>query len=212
MSDFTKKDDPKNSNCDASVPDMDHDKMKLLYELAKEVLNDEDARRASMDDKAAKFIPVLAILLASAGFFGKWLLDEKIIPPQRLLDWVALALVVFAFFAIIGAWVIVWRALKVQKYMALGIDRDVLDYFSKYDLASIYGAYTEFIFVPCLKKNREIGDKKVRRVICSHRLILFAAFLLASLLILMGIHVWMTSPNRPNWNAIREVLCYITVY
>ena len=59
------------------APEENIDRLKFLYEFTREEFDREDARWEDADKKAVNFTPVLALLLGIAGFFGKWLLDEK---------------------------------------------------------------------------------------------------------------------------------------
>lgn len=175
--------------------DLKEDRLKVLYELAKEVFKEEDNRRVNIDDKATRFIPILGILLGAAGFFGKWLLDQHLVPPHGKLDWLALACVVVVFLTIIVAWLHIVLALRIQEYTALSIDAEVIDYFWDNDLETIYTGYALHVLLPAFQNNKNLVNRKVRLVTRGHYAILIAACLLVVLLILVGAHAWLHSPG-----------------
>jgi len=86
---------------DNSVSCQDVEKIKFLFGFTKNELEKEDARWDSVDKKAIGLTPILGLLLGAAGFFGKWLLDEKMLPPYSALEWIAFVCVISAFISIL---------------------------------------------------------------------------------------------------------------
>lgn len=184
------------------------DSPKELYKLAQELLKEEDLRRASVDDKAAKLITLLAILLGGAGYFGKWILEKQLMPPQCKIDWLILVLVMLVFVVIIVSWFCVLLALRIKPYQTLKINDKIIDYFWFNDVTTIYVKYTKDTLLPIVQKNREINNGRIEQLILGHDGIFVAAFLMVFLLILIGFHEWFGADRKANYNVIIEMLSY----
>jgi hypothetical protein len=200
----TKK-ESEDSGIETSPDPQDLEKMKLLYEFAKEGFKEQDNRWNGIDDKAAKFIPVIGLMLGGAGFFGNWLMEKKLIPPQNTLDWLALACTLVVFMTILCSWVQILRVLKVRACKIISIEDDTVDYFCSKNLRTIYIGYANR-FLREAKINKNIVDVKLKGLIYAYYGIVVTAFLLVLLLFLVGGHNWLNSKQVTNWNALRQLL------
>jgi hypothetical protein len=179
---------------------------KLLYEFTKEELQREHDRWESADKKAAGFTPVLALLLGASGFFGNWLLQEKMLPPQSKLEWAALICVVLVFVAVLGSWVFVLAAQRVRSYSKGDLKgKDLVAFFTDRDLPTLYVG-NSYRFDEDTQINKVTIDQKYNCLTVAYYGMLASAFLLVFLLSLVGARNWLASSHTTNWEAVWNLL------
>jgi hypothetical protein len=167
----------------------------FLYEFTRKEVENEDARWEAADKKATNFTPILGLLLGAAGFFGNWVLQQKMVPPESVLDWLAVLFVVCAFISIFLAWLFVFNAFKVRRFGTSSLRGDgLVEFILKRDLSVTLTGYA-YRFARVAKKNKGIVDEKLSWLIRSYYAIFATVILLISLLLVVGIHAWL----NPIW-------------
>lgn len=132
------------------------EKYKELYTLAKEAFAEELARLARIDDKAAKYLSVITVILGIYGFFTKYAI-EKCIPLKGFFDLLLVGIIVLLLVSLVITWYNIFRVLKIDSYAKIPVD---LDFFRKNDLTSIYFSLAKGM-KENMQKNRKQGDNKV---------------------------------------------------
>src|SRR5208283_5521963 len=89
------------------------EKYKELYNLSKEVLNEELSRFTRIDDKAVKYLSVLTLVAGISGFFGKWIIDN-LIPPKTGTEWALVILAFLLFIMIFVSWSLIFNVLRLH--------------------------------------------------------------------------------------------------
>ena len=189
-----------------SIDPQELETRKLLYEFAKGEFDKQDARWESAEKKATNLMPVLGILLAAAGFFGNWILDEKMLPPQRTMDWLVLSCIVLAFISILSSWVCVLNVLRIRAFNISGLRGDsLIDFFLERDIPTLHTGLA-YRFARDASDNRDVVDRKIQWLIRGYYGILVTASLLVLLLLLVGVHSWQTSDQMANWGIFWTLL------
>ena len=87
------------------------DKYQELYNLAKEVYQEELKRSSEIDQKAAIYLTVLTFLIGAFAFFGNNILKTTL-PPTDFIDWTLLALSAILLILLLSAWFCIFGSIR----------------------------------------------------------------------------------------------------
>lgn len=160
------------------------EKYKVLYELSKEVLKEDDDRNKLIEDKAAKYFPGLVVMFGGFGFFAKWTLDI-LFPPRSLLDDILLLVIALITVLLLTASYLIFAVLNQRRFLTRPVDVEFFD--NNNELAAIYRSLSEENR-SALLANRCNTDKKSNLLSWAHRAILVAITLFTALLVLYFFH------------------------
>src|ERR1700719_514954 len=104
---------------------------KDLYELARDVLEEEGAREARLDEKASRILSALTIGIGVYAFYGQWILQH--VPPNGVLEMLALVFAVFGFFFLAMAWVRTFSVFKMSSHAKIPFNQRTLDQYQRFD-------------------------------------------------------------------------------
>jgi hypothetical protein len=169
------------------------EKYKELYNLSKEVLNEELSRFARIDDKAAKYLSILTLVAGVSGFFGKWLIDN-LIPPKTTTEWALVILGAFLFIMIFVSWFLIFNVLRIHTIVKMPLDAETIDFFDNNELIDIYYALAKGN-KDALAENRKITNQKSQRLYRGYVSIIISGIILALFLAIFVIHSW-NGPNK----------------
>ena len=150
------------------------DKYRELYILAKEAFAEEIARSSKLDEKAAKYLSVWALVFGACAYFAKYAID-KCIPIESPLGLLMLVLTALLLILLAATGWVLFSVVKVSVYAKIPLD---LDFFAQNTLIDIFWAMTRGIRMGMLL-NRKQGERKVRRLTQAYQLIGFDAILSA---------------------------------
>jgi hypothetical protein len=162
------------------------EKFKVIYELAKSQYDEEIDRFRKLDDKAAKFFSLLALMLGGFGFFGKWLLDT-IKYPGTCWEWGLLITGFLVALSLIASGVLTLLALQILELDKPSSDLETVKDLSTNPLKTLYIRLAKS-FVIALNANREKTSRKTHRLTWSYYTTITALILLVVLVALFAWH------------------------
>jgi hypothetical protein len=167
---------------------------KDLYEVAKDVLEEEGAREARLDEKASRMLSALTIVIGVYAFSGQWILQHM--PPNGVLEILMLVFAAFGFFFLAWAWVRTFSVFKMSSHAKIPFNQRTLDQYQRFDKEPFFFSMTKTI-QDSIDHNRKVGDKKAQALSDAYRLIspLTSACLLLLLLTIVA-HTWITAPEQ----------------
>lgn len=172
-------------------------KYKELYNLSKEILNEELSRFNRIDDKAAKYLSVLTLVAGVSGFFGKWLID-KLIPPKNNLEWALVIIGALLFIMVFISWFLIFNVLRLHTITKMPLTAETIDFFYANELVDIYYTLAKGN-KDALEENRKRTNIKSRRLHHGYISIIISGVLLVSFWSLFVVHSW-NEPKNPKNN------------
>ncbi|WP_273860354.1 hypothetical protein [Photobacterium sp. GSS17] len=165
-------------------PLMPEDSLAVLYQHARQALDDELKYQLHLDKKAAGLLGVhsaviagftVLVFLAAAVFF----------PPSDVLSWVATITVVFTYAALLSAWSFLFRTLRPRCDYGLDLPPTWLNEIKQYG----YEANAELALARCYEvwqQTRKGNAARMQLLNMAYHEIVFSAWLIAiSLLFLL---------------------------
>jgi hypothetical protein len=131
------------------------EKYKELFNLSKEILNEELNRYRSLEEKASKYISALTVLIGIYAFFVSQLFP-RLFPPQEILDWLLGAILFLLFISIITSWFFIFKILRVSYLSKTPL---TIEFFDEHRLVDIYYAIARTNH-KALIENRKTNDYK----------------------------------------------------
>ena len=162
---------------------------KDLYEVAKAVLAEETARNTRLDEKAARMISGLSVVIVIYGFYGQWLL--KHIPPTSLLEVLVLVFSGFTLLFLVLAWARAFNVFRISAYAKLPFGSGTFDLHRQLQKDQFLFSLSKTI-ERAIRENRQIGNRKVEALTDSFRMLFCTAFCLFVLVVLVVLHTWIT--------------------
>jgi uncharacterized membrane protein len=131
------------------------EKYKELFNLSKEVLNEELNRYRSLDEKASKYFSALTILLGIYAFFVSHLFP-RLFPPSDTTEWLLLLTLLLLFISIIISWFLIFKTLRIAYLSKTPLS---IKFFDDHKLVDIYYA-TAKTNQKALSQNRKTNNHK----------------------------------------------------
>lgn len=182
-------------NPPASLPVLTEN-YRELYQLAKEVLKEEQERHNRINEKATRYLSTLTVLIGVWAFFGKWILDSAL-PPKNKIEWIILSLVIISLVLFFVAW---WNALQVlrnRQLQKMPMTEETIKWFENNSLPNIYLGMTKGI-IAAKEINRQVGNGKLRSLSLALRLIMTNGLVILVLLITFGIYAREINAHKSN--------------
>lgn len=164
------------------------EKYKDLYLRSKEVLNEELNRFNRIDEKASRYIAVLTFLAGIYVYFFKKIFTD-FCHPSSFIEWEILASGIAAFVFIFFAWLSVFRVLQQHEILQTSFNSDVIKFYDNNRLIDIYYA-TAKENNSSIQTNREIIDKKFKKLDFAYQLIGIVMVLFLNLAIFYGQYIF----------------------
>jgi uncharacterized membrane protein (DUF485 family) len=171
------------------------EKYKELYQLSKEIFNEELNRFIRVDEKASKYLSVLTLIAGLTAFFGKWMI-ANLIPPKSPLEWSLIIMATVLFAAIFLSWVYIFNALRLHSLTKPPLNDETIKFFNDNEMIDIYYALTKGN-KDALIENRRTTDKKSKMLYRGYNAIIVCGLLLILFLSLFVIHSW-NNPEKMN--------------
>ncbi|AYY91205.1 MULTISPECIES: hypothetical protein [Acinetobacter] len=116
---------------------VDKDRYKALYEYQKAQFDDERTRYSKLEDKAAKYLTFLTIIISAY-----ILLVSKFINTSNNIYCLTYAIIIFfvilTFFSFCGAWFSIFKSLRLQEVKKMPSDGELIEFFESNELPSVY--------------------------------------------------------------------------
>lgn len=144
-------------------------KYRELYCLSKEVLGDEDKRVFEIENKASKYVPVVAIMLGGFSFLGRSVLETMC--TLGFVSFLLFTLLAAEFVLLILITYFLMKCLRNREYLSRPID---VEFFDHNDLPAIYRTLAEKN-AEASESNRKRNNDKVRHMRNAHNLIVAAS-------------------------------------
>jgi hypothetical protein len=164
------------------------EKYKELYDLSKEVLNEEHNRFTWIDDKAAKYLSALTLVAAVAGFFGKWLI-VSLIPPKTEIEWVLFIVGATLFIMMFVSWFLLLDVLRVQRNITMPLDDETISFFDDNELVNIYYNLARGN-KDALEENEKITNIKAKWLKYGYISMCLSVVLLGLFVVVFVLHSW----------------------
>jgi len=149
---------------------------KLMYDLAKNLYDEELALFYQLEDKANKYLNAISILFGLVLLSFKWIIDE-IMPPQNFTEIVILIFSVITIISFAIVWALSFRVIKLSRIPRLKFDDDFIQAFEKYENEKIYSFLTDR-FKQCYSETKEINKAKAKDLKASRDIAYTALFFL----------------------------------
>jgi len=163
---------------------------KEFYELSLKVLQHEDERFRSIDEKATRYFSVLTILLGLAGFLGQQIC-EKILPPATCLEYFLFIFAVFLACSLVVAWVFLFFVMMLRSLYAIPMNDEMIAFWKTNNLLDIYNAMAKKI-AEVVQKNIQTTERKIRWLRAGYYAMAVSLVFLVLFSILFVIHAWTT--------------------
>lgn len=170
------------------------EKYRELYNLSKEILNQEQDRFNGIEEKASKYLTVLTLLVGASGFFGKWIISD-LIPPRNKLEWALVGLGLMLVFSIIVSWFVVFNALRIRKIKTIPLD---IQFFDDNELLNIFYALARGN-KEALDENRKTTNRKSRMLDIGYYMMIVAMSFLIVFTSLFGFYSWSKPRNNESY-------------
>jgi len=131
------------------------EKYKELFNLSKEVLNEELNRFRSLDEKASKYLTALTVLLGMYAFFVSQLFP-CLFPPSDTIEWLLVLTLFLLFISIIVSWFLIFKTLRIAYLSKTPLS---IKFFDNHRLVDIYYA-TAKTNQKALSQNRKTNNHK----------------------------------------------------
>jgi hypothetical protein len=161
------------------------EKYKELYELSKEVFNEELNRSEFIDEKASKYLTALTFLVGAFAFFGREIFSS-FLPPDDNIEWLLVIIAAVLLVSLIAAWFKIFSVFKTHEYSKIPID---ITFFDNNRLVDIYHAMARGIRIELLN-NRATTDTKSRKLYHGYILLCIVVVCLVALLVLLALQTW----------------------
>lgn len=130
-------------------------KYEELYNLSKEVLNQENNRYRSLDQKASRYLTALTFIVGIYGFFVSRLLPQLLL-PNSFIDWLLVIILILLFFFIILSWFFLFAILRTSSLATTPLN---IKFFVDHKLVDIYYSLTKTNEIALLKNSKRNNRK-----------------------------------------------------
>lgn len=164
----------------------DRDRYKTLYEYQKNQYDLERASYARLEDKAAKYLTALTVVISAYTIIiGKFLSIQLKIDPLAYALLIFLVVFIFIFFCF--SWWSIFHTLKLSEVKKLNSSLEMIDFFLDNELETTYWdiaeKYSEAIDAYRLKNSEKInymeqGYREISISACSLVVFIFLIFLI----------------------------------
>jgi hypothetical protein len=163
-------------------------KYEQLYHLAKDLVEQTEARFDTIDAKAANYLSVLTLLIGAAAFFLKWVTDT-LIPPAGVLQWTLSVVALGVGSCVVAAWLTVFRVLRSHRLRMPALNDEMIQFFDANEEVDIYYALVRR-YEQAWAQNEMVNDTKPRDLARGYRLIILTVVLLTAFAALYTAYVW----------------------
>lgn len=164
------------------------EKYRELYNLAKEVFDEELTRFHRLEEKAARYLTSLSFLIAGYGFFGNWILNN-FLPPQGFLDWAMLIVGGLVFLGLAGTWFLIIGVFVVSDLVKIPLSDEVIEFFDENELIDIYYAMANGISRTC-EQNRNTNDRKILRLSRAYFSLIVTVTMFIGVVVIFALDKW----------------------
>jgi hypothetical protein len=143
------------------------DKYAELYQLTKESLAQAEDRFNAIDGKASSYLSLLTLLVATAGFFVKWVVD-RFVPPAGILELAMVLLALATTGTVVMSWYRAFQVLRVHRTRGIVLSDETIQFFDKNRLIDIHYALAKENTVTW-RANRSVNDAKAAALASAYR-------------------------------------------
>ncbi|MFQ5550027.1 MAG: hypothetical protein ACE5FJ_02170 [Gemmatimonadales bacterium] len=165
------------------------DKYEELYRLAKDLVEQTEARFDTIDGKAASYLSVLTILIGAAAFFLKWVTDT-LIPPESPLAWVMCVVALGIAASVVAAWLLVFGVLRIHRIDIPPMNEEMIRFFREHEPVDIWFGLA-VRHKNAWRTNQAANDAKLAELALGYRMIIFTMMLLVLFTGLYAAYVWL---------------------
>ena len=162
---------------------MTENKYKFLYEYVRTSLDEDLERFKNIEDKAAKFMGFLTILIAGYTAVIRFASDIFFL-PNDLLTWGTLIIIIFTYIALVSAWGHLFMSLRILNVPRMPFNNYVIDMIDKNSLVTTYWALSQTC-KNALEKSRNIIEGKAKNLQIAYQDIGYSAWLMSISLIML---------------------------
>lgn len=122
---------------DVEKLNLEKDKYKFLYEYSRAGFEDELQRFINIENKTAKFLSFLSIIIVSYTLMLRFYSD-LIFPIESFLQWIAIVSILVTYIGLISSWSGLFRSLVLLKMPRLPLERSTVEFIEANDLDTVY--------------------------------------------------------------------------
>lgn len=162
-----------------------NDKYAFLYDYAKSSFENELQRFKNIEDKAAKYIGFLSLLIVAYSALIKSAFD-LFVPADTPAKVLAFIVVSFTFLSLVSSWSLIFRALGVMQMPRMPFDQQLIDDFAERSLPTMH---YDLSMAGLTAKNlaREVNIAKITLLSKGHRDICVSAWSVAISVVMLVI-------------------------
>lgn len=167
---------------------VDVDKYEELFKYQKEQFEAARSRFNRLEEKAVKFLSSATFALSAYVLLVRWVSD-KIFPPTDILGWVVVISIVVTFLSLCSTWSMVLRSIKLRTLVKLKADNEMVDFFKKNKLETVYLSLARR-YVQAIQKVNDEYNEKLEYVRKAYSEIVFSGWCFFISTILIFIKIW----------------------
>ncbi|MFN7138149.1 MAG: hypothetical protein ACK4UN_02300 [Limisphaerales bacterium] len=171
-----------------------NDKYKELYVLSNKLLDDESARFHRTDEKAAKYLSVITLLIGIQAACSKHII-EIFIPPTTLLEWILLNLAILTTIALVVTWFVIFQTFRMHNLTARPMNQETIDFFDDNEEIDIYYTLAKANSA-ALQKNQNVTDRKCKALYHGYRMLIATVTIFLAFMVLFFVYSWQQQSIR----------------
>lgn len=182
---------------DSESMEIEKEKFKALFEYQKAQFENEKARYSKLEDKSAKYLTALTIIISAFTLAVVKFLDILSVDTNYLLNALFIFLITLTFICFCSAWSLIFKSLKLNEVSKLTANLEMINFFLYNSLETVYWDVSEK-YASAIEVYEKINSEKSILMANAHKEITFASwpFMLSiALMFLIKVSLSMSSDN-----------------
>ncbi|PRB50036.1 hypothetical protein CQ009_03700 [Pseudomonas sp. MYb2] len=134
------------------------ERYKFLYEFSKKTLDEEVERYRKLDEKAAKFLNILSVIIV--GYTALISASKPtIITTNGSLKVAFITLIIITYIALFSAWHKIFRTIRLTRISTVEIDDTAISIIEEEDMLTIYSCFANYCREAITETRRTLTQK-----------------------------------------------------
>jgi hypothetical protein len=169
------------------------DKYRELYNWSNTVLQNEHERFNRIDEKAARYLSVITLLIGVEGAFGKTIF-QQLVPPVTFLQWSLLNVAVLSNLMLTASWFVAFWTLRIAELKHQPLTQEMIEFFNNQTEVNIYYHIAK-ANGDAWEENRRITDRKAKALFYAYWMIVGTVVSIILFISLLFIQTWSNVPG-----------------
>lgn len=174
-------------------------KYEDLYKVTKEIFEREIKRDGSVEEKALRYLTVIGLLIAAAGYVTKEPLAGIVLPLSEF-EYIVLLFILGFWLTLLSAAIIIFRVLSIRD-IHVPFNKGIVEYYDENSYLDILYA-SSLNHVELDQKNQIQTNRRARLLIAGHYFILSAILIFAVITGLTMTKAWIKTKNQHTVNQL----------